>query len=315
MKYHTYLNPLLIGLLLLIAPFFFLGGPGYHAPRSFKAFWDLGHIFYFFLLSCWLCRTLRGRAAQLSPLRLFVYIVSVVFFSGVLVEILQMFTSGRSPDVLDVLRNMLGCLIAFAFFIRPSLLSRPWLQQVFRGMVLVLMAIALWPLTRALIDEHLSARQFPILADFETPFELDRWVNRAQLREEQLIVRHGHKAMRVQLSTAKYSGIGLHYFSGDWRGYNTLHYSVFNPQPVNLILNCRIHDTHHKAHGQEYVDRFNQQFTLQHGWNDLVVSLDKVKSAPKGRAMDMEHIEGFGIFVVQQAQPMEIYIDYVYLGK
>jgi hypothetical protein len=46
-----------------------------------------------------------------------------------------------------------------------------------------------------------------------------------------------------------------------------------------------------------------------------MVSLDKVKSAPKGRTMDMEYIEGFGLFVVQQAQPMELYLDYVYLGK
>lgn len=315
MKYQSYLNRLLIGLLLLITPFFFLGGPGYHTPRSFQSFWELGHIIFFFLLSCWLCRFLRGRSALLSPLRLFMYSVSTVFISGVLVEILQMVSSGRSPDGFDVLRNLLGCLIAFAFFIRPPLLNRPWLQHGFRGMVLMLLAFALWPLTRSLIDEHRAARQFPVLADFETPLELDRWVNRAQLREETQLVRHGHKAMRVQLSTAKYSGVSMHYFPGDWRGYNTLHYSVYNPHPVGLILNCRIHDTHHKAHGQAYADRFNQQFTLQQGWNDLVVSLDKVKNAPKGRTMDMEQIEGFGVFVVQQAQPMEMYLDYVYLGK
>jgi hypothetical protein len=243
------------------------------------------------------------------------YIVSAVFFSGLLVEILQIFTSGRSPDLFDVLRNLLGCLIAFAFFIRPPMLSRPWQQQVFRGMVLILLAITLWPLTRSLIDEYRAARQFPVLADFETPFELDRWVNRAQLREEKQLVRHGQTAMRVQLSTAKYSGVSLFNFPNDWRGYNTLHYSVYNPQPSGLILNCRIHDIHHAAHGQAFTDRFNQQFTLQQGWNDLMVSLDKVKSAPKGRTMDMEYIEGFGLFVVQQAQPMELYLDYVYLGK
>jgi len=315
MKYHTFLNPLLIGLLLLIAPFFFLGGPGYHSPRSFQSFWDLGHIFYFFLLSCWLCRTLRGRFAQLSPLRLFVCIVTAVFLFGLLVEILQNFTSGRSPDMFDVLRNLQGCLIAFAFFIRPPLLNRPWQQQAFRAMVLILLAIALWPLTRSLIDEHLAARQFPMLADFETPFELDRWVNRAQLREETQRVRHGQKAVRVQLSTAKYSGISLFHFPGDWRSFRTLRYSVYNPQDGGLVLNCRINDTHHKAHGQEFSDRFNQQFILQQGWNDLIIPLDKVKNALKGRTMDMEHIEGFGLFVVQQARPMEIYLDYVYLSE
>jgi len=31
--------------------------------------------------------------------------------------------------------------------------------------------------------------------------------------------------------------------------------------------------------------------------------------------MDMGHIEGFGLFVVQQDSPMEVYLDHVYLGR
>jgi len=310
MKNHPLLNSLLLALVLIGTPFFFLGGPGYHAARSFQAAWDLGHILYFLLLSCWLFRFLAPRVAW-SPRRLMAAIFIAVFFSGLAVEALQMLASGRSPDPLDVLRNLEGCLLAFAFCVYPPVLGRHG-QRFFRSLVLILLALAVWPLTRALIDERFAARQFPVLADFETLFELDRWVNRQQLRPESGRVRHGAKAVRVQLSTAKYSGISLFHFPGDWRGYRTLRFSVYTPQPSGLVLNSRIHDRHHKV--QEFSDRFNQQFNLQQGWNDLAIPLDKVRDAPRGRPMDMAQIEGFGLFVIQQASPMEIWLDYVYLA-
>ncbi|MCL2340263.1 MAG: succinyl-CoA synthetase subunit beta, partial [Proteobacteria bacterium] len=77
----------------------------------------------------------------------------------------------------------------------------------------------------------------------------------------------------------------------------------------------RIHDNQHRKHDMEYQDRFNQTFTLAPGWNDLSISLDKVKTAPRGRTMDMEHIEGFGLFVVRLPQPQALYLDHIYLAR
>ena len=312
---EKYLNSIFIVLLLIGAPFFFLGGPEYHSSRSLHAAWDLGHILYFFLGSCLLCIYLR----KINPVRSFLWIFfltfCIVFFVGFSVEVLQMFCDGRTPDVFDVLRDQLGCLTAFAFIIHPVLFGKQWQQHLFRGMVLMLLAIAVWPLSRSLLDEYLAAQQFPVLADFETPFEQYRWVDMQFLSEETGKVRHGKNAARVQLSTAQYSGISLFHFPGDWQGYQTLRFSVYNPKTANLVLNCRIHDVHHKEHHLAYDDRFNQQFTLQQGWNDMVISLEKVKTALRGRIMDMQHIEGFGLFVMQQPSPLEIYLDHVYLSK
>ena len=311
----------LLGMILLIgAPFFFLGGPGYHSSRSFQAAWDLGHILFFLLLSVWLHGRLREKMATFSPFMVFIAIFSFVFFAGFLVEILQMFSSSRfnsnrSPDMEDVLRNQLGCLLAFAFFSRPGLFGEPRVRRLFRAGIVALLAVAIWPLTRSLIDEYQAARQFPLLADFETPFERSRWVNVDQLREETERVRHGRKSVRVQLSTNKFSGISLFHFPRDWRGYRTLHWSIYNPQEAGLVLNSRIHDIHHRKHDMEFSDRYNQQFILEQGWNDLVIPLDKVKTAPKGRTMDMSHIDGFGLFVVQQPRSQVIYLDYVYLAQ
>jgi len=301
-------------LLLIGFPFFFWGGPGYHSARSFQTAWDLGHILFFSITTLWLHAISRAKVAAWPPTLVFCALFTVGLFFGSLVEILQMFVDGRTPDFFDVLRNQAGCLLASAFFIRPPFFSG-LRRRLFQLGVIVLLGAAVWPMVRSLIDEQFAARQFPVLADFETPFERWRWMNLQQLRQENANVRHGAGAMRVQLSTAKYSGVSLFYFPGDWRGFHTLHWSVYNPQPAALMLNCRIHDVHHKEHGSEFADRFNQQFIVQQGWNDLAVSLERVQNAPRGRAMDMEHIEGFGLFVVQQPSPMEICLDHVYLDK
>ena len=304
----------LLMLLLVGVPFFFLGGPGYHSSRSFQSAWDLGHILYFAILSCLLNLYLAKRHRYLSVWFRVNLIFLVVFVVGLTVELLQVGSSNRSPSVFDMLRNQLGFLVAYAFFLRPDPRFVPWLRR-FRVAVLALLMVAVWPFVRAVIDEHLAVSQLPLLSDFETPFEQYRWVNERQMQMEKALVRHGTKAMRVRLSTAKYSGVSLFYFPHDWREYQWLRFSVYNPGTDPLELNCRIHDALHKEHGNGFHDRFNQQFDLQPGWNDLSVSLDKVAQAPRGRLMDMEHIEGFGLFVVQQQAPLEIVLDYVILSK
>lgn len=302
-------------LLLIGAPFFFWGGPGYYSSRSFQAAWDLGHILYFLVLTCWLHQWLRARKGGAASFSEFFLIFFLGVLLGVAVEFLQMLGGNRSPDMEDVLRNQLGCLIAYAFLIRPLVWASLRQRRLMQIGVSLALLVAVWPLFRAVIDEYRAGQQFPVLADFETSFERYRWNSSNQLREESTIVRHGNKAVQVQLSTNKFSGIALFYFPRDWRGFQGLRFSVYNPKKTPLLLNGRIHDVHHKKHEMEFGDRYNQQFVLAPGWNDLAIPLDKVKAAPKGRVMDMENIEGFGLFVIQQPHPQVIYLDNVYLSK
>ena len=56
-----------------------------------------------------------------------------------------------------------------------------------------------------------------------------------------------------------------------------------------------------------------QTITLKPGWNDLSISLQQAAASPRGRAMDMTSIKGFGLFVVKQQESIAIYLDHVYL--
>ncbi len=301
--------------LLLGFPFFFFGGPGYHSSRSFAAAWDLGHILFFTLATWLLARILLAR----NPGRTFFFLFLQVFFgillAGIGVELLQMGIDGRFPDLRDVMRNQLGCLVGFAFFSPVAVPVAGVRLRMLQAAVVGLVLLAAWPLARAVIDERLARDRFPELSDFETPFERLRWKDTRQLRVVSSPVRHGRHALRVQLSTATYSGTSLFYFPHDWRGYRWLRFSVYNPGSRELALHCRINDTLHRDHGQRFEDRFHKRFLLKSGWNDLALSLDEVRTAPAGRTMDMQRIEGFGIFVVRQPLPLVLYIDNVYLAR
>ena len=87
-----------------------------------------------------------------------------------------------------------------------------------------------WPVYQSLDDEWVARKQFPVLADFETPFEQTRFSDVHQVQREQNIVRHGRYALRVQLSTVHYSGISLFYFPHDWRES-----SLFVSEPASWI--------------------------------------------------------------------------------
>lgn len=224
-------------------------------------------------------------------------------------------TSGRSPDIFDIVRNQLGALMGFVFFCSVRRRLSPLVLRTIQAGTILLLLCFLWPLARAMIDERLAATRFPVLSDFETPFEARRWQDIDQLQRVGSPVRHGKRSLRVQLSTNKYSGTALFYFPHDWSGYQWLNFSVYNPEKGELPLHGRIHDRWHRQHNQVFKDRFHRKFILHSGWNDLRISLDAVRTAPVGREMDMHKIEGFGIFVIRQARPLVIYIDNVHLSK
>ena len=82
------------------------------------------------------------------------------------------------------------------------------------------------PLAEAIMDEIIASNQFPVLSDFETPFEKMRWTGGVRFSVETRQARHGKKSMKIVLRTTQYSGVALDYFSHDWRSYEYLKFRV-----------------------------------------------------------------------------------------
>ncbi len=303
-----------IGLLLLIGfPFFFIGGPGYHAGRSFKSAWDLGHILFFFLATrLFLLHGAQRRRKKRSRF-LFLKICASVFVLGILIELIRKTLGGRSVDGWDVYRDL---LVGISAYMAPAIFPVPNRMFILPAIGVTLLIIAAsWPFFLFFFDENIARRQFPVLADFETPFEQNRFSPGSRLQRVEKIASHGRFSLRVQLTTATYSGASLFYFPHDWSGYATLNFSVYNPGKKELPLHCRIHDVHHVRHGMRFSDRFHRLFVLHSGWNHCHVSLAAVRTAPQTRLMDMAHIESFAFFVVRQSKRHVICVDNIYLGR
>ena len=176
--------------------------------------------------------------------------------------------------------------------------------------------IHLIPLAIVLLDESTARAQFPVLSNFETPFEKDRWDGEASREIVKLEENSGNSQLKINLTTARYSGVGMEYLPADWSGYQSVNLRIYQPSDEALHITVRIHDQQHETglHVYEYDDRFNRAYALQKGWNDISISLLEVQSILKTRKMNMSQISDISLFAVELPGPRVIYLDKIYLS-
>lgn len=286
-----------IGALLL-----FVGGPANSDPRSWRELWNLGHVVVFAL---WGCLWLRWRGGGLSWNNLGgALLLTIVIGGGI--ELLQG-GLGRSPDLTDLGRDLVGTLLALAWASPTAWNSRR--QWGLKAAALLLLLICLGPPVIAVTDEALARRAFPLLADFETPFELQRWEGNARRSITANPLPREGDGLRAVLGTERYAGLFLTAFPSDWRDYQTLAVELHNPLSEPLRLVCRIHDLAHTQGPQAYDDRFNRSLLLPPGWNSLRINLAEVAAAPKGRTLDLGQVAGVGFFAIELPEAVVLQLD------
>jgi hypothetical protein len=313
---QRYLDPMIVNLLrfFVIAGsiFLFTGGPDYYSPRSYITLWDLGHILFFTIFSYLVLLNLSNNTKK-SFLWQGVYTVSIVSLLSVLIELTQA-GSSRSPSFWDAVRNIIGCLIALSFFASANKTIPKRRFRALQTTTVISVAIALVPFLRSASDELIALNQFPVLSDFETPSEADRWAGNSRFSIDHSVYFHGKSSLKVMLNTSLYSGASLKYFPGDWHKYRLLHLSIFNPDKEAINITVRIHDKRHSLTGQAYTDRFNRSYHLLEGWNHIRIPLDEVANAPENRRLELDNVQLLGLFVTRLGNSRSIYIDYVHLA-
>lgn len=290
---------------------FFTGGPGYDSSRSFKHFWDTGHILFFSIFS-WFFSFYLGRNFSFPKLGCWILFITLMAGGGV--ELIQS-TGSRSPSMSDLYRDFLGSFLTLSFFIPQRKRLNKYTLKAFQTAVIIIIVLSFVPLKNALVDEWNARKAFPLLADFERSGELKRWNGNANRSLNSEIIFSGSHSMEIGLKTTTYSGVSLKYFPHDWSGYQFIEFRVYNPSESELKMTCRIHDRRHTEGKQRYEDRFNRTFKISGGWNHIRIPLADVEAAPKERKMDMKQIAGMGIFAVRLPEPRKIYLDDVRLGK
>jgi len=293
----------------LISLFLFVAPTDQASSRPVKALWNTGHVIGFaiwigIIQNRWKKLETYSALFQLSLLLL------ISFLLGILIEILQTFIVGRIASPMDVIRDVTGSLFAIAFFNSRIQMTSALPRMLIRVTASILMFFVLIPLFTVTVDEVTANSQFPIIADFESPFELSRIETSAKIVLDEQLRHHGKRSMKVTLETTQYSGINLTSFPRDWRSFKSLDFSIFNHANYKINMTCRINDLNHN---DLYRDRFNLRFPVNPGWNHISAPLVDVENAPKSRKMDMTAIKHIGIFATSLAEPIEINIDYIRL--
>jgi len=299
---------LYISLLILLFPFFFFDLPFDNLSRSGKAFFDLGHVVFFIFF----VRILVGRqTVQGCTWTRVVKILLFVLVIGILIEIFQSMFVHSMVSWNDMLLDLGGGIIGLFWVCWANVAGR---QRIMLFLIALSVAVtSTIPLGLAVMDESRARLDFPILSSFETASELSRWYAKTDISRVENPVKQGRFALRLSLTTNKYSGISLKYFPSDWRGMRGLQLSVYNPEPSGLKLTFRVHDREHTQRVQLYTDRFNKSIVMQPGWNDIFILMADIKNAPKDRKMDLGNIYAMGLFASNLKEEKVIYIDEVKL--
>jgi hypothetical protein len=278
--------------------------------RSIYYLWESGHFFLFFL-GWHLLYILYPRLLSFDFFRQLVFLLGVTLVGVGAVEGMQGFISGKSLSLGDILGDVAGALFYLSFRYR-----REWARYfLLHGMALFLAGIVFWPFFCSLFDEILARHQFPLLADFETPFEKSRFegsTGSGARSDEQAF--HGRHSLRLSLFPGPWSGMTLKYFSPDWQGYTFLQFSLYNPSSHPVSLEVWIRDAAHEQEGKPYNDLFSRIIDLPAGcWTEVRISLDGVRQGPQGREMELGQITGLGFFVEKEKNPLTLYLDMIRL--
>lgn len=276
---------LAVYLVLFIYGFLFLHQAGI-SNRIVNELWDLGHIFAYAILLLFVVRLSR----TFSGLSLvFQFILAAIFacLLGILIEFIQLYT-GRTFSLHDVLLNVVGALTAVALVSPKIKTVNHFVAMTIRLAVVVSL---LFVSKNAIVygyDGYQAHRQFPVLFDLSSPFELTRW--RGQMVRVDSEEFENSQVLHAEFLPARYSTLIFDHFPRNWQGYKQLEMVIYNPADTDVKLDIRIHDLEHFEGVSPYSDRFNSKLVFKPGWNTEVISLDTIRQSPRKRPMNMRHI-------------------------
>lgn len=282
---------------------------------------NLGHIPLFACIAL-LCFYLLQHLVKIkNKYKYYLYTLVLSLGMGIAVEVVQFYT-GRDAEVGDVLRDLLGIVMALSFYAivelhhKEKLMQKNYFHQRFflSLLLLVLFVISLFPLARLSWAYIQRNEAFPVIVDFTQHWpEVFLHKHYVQMNVVNAPVLWAtmtdQKVERIQFEKGgSYPGVTLDEPFADWSTYRRLVIDLYTTSVDNLDI--RISD---RQHNQQYTDRFNASYVLHPGENIISIPLAKVKKSPHGRMMDMKQIYNMALFTNNITSPFSIYIKQIQL--
>lgn len=295
---------LLLAVLLLLFPLFFVGGPDTYSSALFNNLWNYGHVIFF--------TAALLLAVQTRPIpfgRTWFWIVLAIFTLGAAIEFVQNFID-RDASWSDIAHNIYGAFIGLCWGQRAT--GQRNLLVGLRVLSVMLIAPMLWLTAQLTYADWQMRKQFPLINSFESSYELRQLANigeRVRWSQSNHYASSGEFSLAVKLATDTYSGIKWAGRYGDWSRYSFFAVDLYNPGADAVQVILKIADLQHDRGDNALEDRFNRSISLNPGWNNFRVAIDEIRNAPAGRQMRIEEVNCLELFAVNLLKPQVIYID------
>lgn len=276
-----------------------------------RDFWDIGHLVLFGLLSYsyFSCHW----AVQYDVFYRLKFVSIAAPGLGAVVELLQLFL-GREFSLNDIVNDLIGGYLGLLLLALRNIKIRGLERFIVHVGIILLLGLGLRNLAFHLVDEWEMRRAFPVLADFDTPRQLDRWeFSNVLIRRSEKYSKSGGWSLDAQFHGAGYPGLTLSHLIGDWSGHHLLNLTVYNPSSKTLPFELKVYDRQHLLNGFGYGDRFNAVIAIDPGWNSIAIPLHKIEHAPLQRRMNMHEIQALSLFTHNPVAPIRLYIDSIRL--
>jgi uncharacterized protein len=166
------------------------------------------------------------------------------------------------------------------------------------------------PFFKSSIPENSSHSN--ILFDFESEAELNKldWQCHKWFEVSHENVTSGKHSLKVSLPPGQYPGINFEQIRRDWSEINCLKMNIFNPSGENMRFHVRIDD---EASGWEYTDRFDINFDLRPGMNQIEIPADSIKTNLHAHPLNLKKIRRMMVFIPNNTKQRELFIDNIRL--
>jgi len=273
---------------------------------------DFGHIPLFMVITAMMLWVLDWRRWPITSLKNYILAGAIAIVLSLFTEIFQQFVPGRSFEIRDIVSNLVGSTVLLLIFYQYKRHMQRGSRLAIFGVACLMLLCAGIPVFTSFMEELRAKRDFPLIASFETRWEMKRWISEGSFDRSTLHTTHGNRSLLVNLAPGLYPGASFINPHFTWQDYYSLRFDAFLQGDRPLALTVRINDL---EHNEEYEDRYNRTFTLRPGPNQVIISLSEVEHAPKGRLMDMEHISVLCLFSYKLHEQRTVYFDNFRLEK
>ena len=156
------------------------------------------------------------------------------------------------------------------------------------------------------------SRNSNVLLDFESEEDLKRlnWECHKWFELSEENATSGKYSLKVSIPPGQYPGINFQEFINDWSKDNYFRIDVFNPSEERITFHIRIDDN---KSGWEYADRFDINFELKQGINQILIPTDAIRTNIHHRPLNLKRIKRMMVFIPNNSKQRELYIDNVHL--